>query len=265
MTCGRANPSNARRAYLHRPATVGAMTIELAAGLLILALIDSTSFGTLLIPLWLMLSAGRLAPGRTLLFLAVVAGCYFLLGVALVAGLETLLQVGNGWADHPLVVRGQFVLGAGLLVGSFFIGGKNKKDNPGQGRLMRWRDRATGEGNATGSLVTLALGAVVLEVATMLPYLGAIGLLSTSELGPATRVGALALYCVVMVTPALLLLGVRLVLRNRITGTLQRFSGWMERNAAEATGWIVGIVGFLLARDALARMPDLLGFLQGLG
>jgi hypothetical protein len=32
---------------------------------------------------------------------------------------------------------------------------------------------------------------------------------------------------------------------------LARVSGWMQRNSAENTAWIVGIVGFLLARDAV--------------
>ena len=53
-----------------------------------LALIDSTSFGTLLIPLWLLLSPGRPSPHRVLLFLGTVAAFYFALGVALLSGLD---------------------------------------------------------------------------------------------------------------------------------------------------------------------------------
>lgn len=241
------------------------MTLALAAGLLLLALIDSTSFGTLLIPLWLMLSPGRVRPGRTLLFLGVVAGFYFLLGIALSAGLASLLEMGNGWAEHPLVVRGQFAIGAALLVGSFFIGRKKDPAVPRRGRLMRWRERAMGEDGGSGALVALALGAAALEAATMLPYLGAIGLLSASDLAPAATVGVLAVYCLVMITPALVLLGARVVLRHRVEASLQRLAAWMERSAGEATGWIVGIVGFLLARDAATRMPEILGFLDNLG
>lgn len=242
------------------------MTFALAGGLVLLALIDSTSFGTLLIPLWLMLSPGRLRPGRVLTFLGVVVGFYFALGLALTTVLERVLEAGNGWAEHPMVVRGQLVLGVGLLVGSFFIGRKKSDSAPREpGRLMRFRERAmTGE-RATGALVALALGATVLEVATMLPYLGAIGLLATADLGLATRVAALAGYCLVMVAPALVLLAGRLLARSRIEPVLARMATWMENKAGEATAWIVGIVGFLLARDAVGRMPEVLDLLDGLG
>ena len=51
------------------------MTIAIYAQLAVLALIDSTSIGTLLIPLWLLLrpDAKRLMP-RILLYLGVLAG-----------------------------------------------------------------------------------------------------------------------------------------------------------------------------------------------
>jgi hypothetical protein len=41
-----------------------------------LALLDSTSLGTLVVPLWLMLAPGRLHPGRNVPFLVTVAGFY---------------------------------------------------------------------------------------------------------------------------------------------------------------------------------------------
>lgn len=68
------------------------MNTELIAVLVLLALIDSTSFGTLLIPLCLMLAPGLPRPGRILLFLGTVAGFYLLLGIALLLGASTLLD-----------------------------------------------------------------------------------------------------------------------------------------------------------------------------
>jgi hypothetical protein len=59
------------------------MNTELLAPLVLLALIDSTSFGTLLIPLWLMLASDRPRPARMLLFLGTVAAFYLLLGIVL--------------------------------------------------------------------------------------------------------------------------------------------------------------------------------------
>ena len=103
-------------------------------------------------------------------------------------------------------------------------------------------------------LMGLAVAAAGVEVASMLPYLIGIGLLSTSELDAATRVLLLVGYCVVMVLPALVLLVVRSVASRAIEPALARLSGWMERNAAETTAWIVGILGFLLARAAAVEL-----------
>ncbi|WP_299277212.1 GAP family protein [uncultured Georgenia sp.] len=243
------------------------MTIATFGALVVLALVDSTSFGTLLIPVWFLLTPGRVRVGRVLVFLGTVAGFYLLLGIALVAGASALLGDLDGLLDNPVVARLQLVLGVGLLVGSFFIGRRREGRAPaGSGRLLRWRARAMGTetDSGVGGLVTLALAAAVLEVATMLPYLAATGIIGSSGLAAPARVGVLAAYCLVMVLPALALLGARLGARRAVEPLLQRIAAWMERSGAETTAWIVGIVGFLLARDAVGRMPDLLSFLDTL-
>lgn len=241
------------------------MTLTTAATLTVLALVDSTSFGTLLIPIWLLLAPGRIRVGRVLVFLGTVAGVYLLLGVALVAGASALFGDLDALAEDPVVTRVQLVVGVGLLVGSFFIGGKKKdgEDRP-RGRLLGWRERAMGTGSGIGGLMTLALAAVALEVVTMLPYLAATGLIASTDLGMPARVVVLAGYCLVMILPALVLMAGRLVARRAVGPVLERLSRWMERHGGETTGWIVGIVGFLVARDAVGRMPELISFLDAL-
>ena len=39
-----------------------------------------------------------------------------------------------------------------------------------------------------------------------------------------------------------------------MTPLLERLNGWLTRHATSATGWLLAIVGFLLARDAAARL-----------
>lgn len=237
------------------------MSLELLAQLVVLALIDATSFGTLLIPIWFLLTPGRVRAGRMLVFLGTVAGFYLVLGLALVAGAHALLGRAGEALDHPAVAVLQVVLGVGLLVWSFRIG-KGKPDD-GAGRVGRWRERAMGgEGAGVGPLIGLALGAAAVEAASMLPYLGAIGLLSTSELSFPQRSVVLAGYCVVMVLPALVLLGLRLGAGRVVEPVLGRVAAWMERQGTETTAWIVGIVGFLLARDGLVRIPGLVAALD---
>ena len=232
-----------------------------------LALVDSTSFGTLLIPIWLLLAPGRLRAGRVLLFLLTVAGFYFVVGLLLSAGVGAFLT-NTDWLQNPVVSRVQVVLGLGMLVWSFFLGRKKGDDDgtPQQGRLVRWRDRAMNDGGrgSVGSLIALALGAALVEVATMLPYLAAIGLLSAEGLDWAPRTLILAVYCLVMITPALLLLLGRLGARRLIEPTLKRLASWMERTGGEMTAWIIGILGFFIARDAFTRTPELLAILDAL-
>lgn len=84
----------------------------------------------------------------------------------------------------------------------------------------------------------------------MLPYLGAIGLLATSDLAAAGQIGLLVAYCGVMVLPAIVLLALRLGAQSFIEPQLKRLAAWMERSSGETTAWIVGIVGFLIARSA---------------
>lgn len=241
------------------------MTLALAGTLTVLALIDSTSFGTLLIPIWLLLAPGRPAAGRMFVFLGTVAAFYLAVGVTLLLGLDALLGQVTGWLDNPVVAVGQFVLGAGLLIGSFFMGRKGTDGSRG-GRLARWRERSLGQQGSGGlpALITLALGAALLEVGTMLPYLGAIGLLTTSDLALPVQVATLTAYCLVMILPALLLLAARIVARRQVEPLLQRVARWVERSGGEMTAWVVGIVGFLIARDGLARIPGVISFLDGL-
>jgi hypothetical protein len=104
-------------------------------------------------------------------------------------------------------------------------------------------------------LAGLALAAAAVEVTTMLPYLAAVGLLTTAALAVGDLALVMAGYCLVMIAPALLLLVLRLVAGRRLTPLLTRFSDWLARSNALA--WIVGIVGFLLARPCPPRTDRL--------
>lgn len=237
------------------------MTFELLASLGALALIDSLSVGTLLIPVFFLI-APRLRAGRMLVYLGTIGGFYFVVGVVLLLGAVTVL---NGFGDvletGPALMV-QLVLGAALLVLAFLMPSKPKAPGDGPGRLARWRERALEGPNAT-AVVVVALAAGLLELATMLPYLGAIGLLSTASVAPGERLVVLAAYCGVMIAPALVLLALRLVAKPLVEPPLRRLAAWLERTGPETTAWIVGIVGFLLLRDAASRL-GLLQFLDSL-
>lgn len=230
----------------------------MSSGLLLslagLALIDSTSIGTLFIPIWLLLSPERIGVGRVLGYLGTIVVFYFAVGLLLVFGGGRLVDALDGAADSPVLNYVQLALGVGLLVLSFRFDGKRRR---GPSPVSRWRDRVTTGGSSIGWLLGLALLAALAEVATMLPYLGAVGLMATADLAGWTVPMLLAGYCLVMVLPAGVLLAGRAVLPGLSERLLRRANTWLVEKAGNATGWVLGIAGFLVARDAAFRIWSL--------
>ena len=237
------------------------MTVAELGGLAVLALVDSTSFGTLLIPLWMML-APRLRAGRILLYLAVVGVFYLGVGLLLLAGLDVVAGLVDGLERTRTVLVAQLVAGVLLLGLSYVVdpaydarGRKKPKGERGPGpRALRWQGRLTRSDVSIRAVVAIALTATVLEVATMLPYLAAIGLIASSGEPAATQAALLAAYVVVMVLPALSVLGVRRAARRIVEPLLERVSDWMTQRAGSAVAWVIGIVGVLVALDAANRL-----------
>jgi hypothetical protein len=270
--------------------SAGTGLAAMAGTLVVLALLDSTSFGTLAVPVWFLMAPGRPRAGRILVYLGTIAGFYLAVGVAVLLGAGALLAR----YQDVFATRGfawvQLAAGVALFALSFRFDGKRAArrraaqeaagSTPRPGRLQRWRERALGldagaprAGGASDAghgaegrpvlvrarpsalpLMGLALGAGVIEVASMLPYLGAIGILSASGLPTGTNVTILAVYCLVMVLPALLLLGGRLTAARLVDPLLRRIDAWFAKNGEETTGWILGIIGAVLALRAASTL-----------
>jgi hypothetical protein len=219
-----------------------------------LALVDSTSIGTLFIPVWLMLAPGRLRAGRLLVYLATIAVFYFGVGlVAVIAG-ESIVSALDGTAENRALLWAQLVLGAALFAVSFRFDSKKRRNKPGGGTIGRWRERTMSGTASARWLVGLALLAALAEVATMLPYIGAIGLMATSGVSAAMVPALLAGYCVVMILPALLLLAGRTLAQRHVEPLLQRLNKWITEKGGEMTGWVLGIAGVLIGLDAAGRL-----------
>lgn len=276
----------------------------LAVTLGILALLDGLSVGTLLVPIFLLLAPGRTPVGRVLLYLVTIAAFYLAVGVLFMLGLVNLVDVAQEFLTSPAGQVVRLVAGAALLLVAFIVGRGAARRAPGSrpagesvrvspltgmpvaattpapaasfpasgttapessARLMRWRDRLLAPQASSGGVMAVAVGAGVVEVATMLPYLVAMGMLAEAPLGMPVRIAALAGYCAVMILPAVVLLALRVVAAPVVERPLGRLAAWMERTGRENTAWIIGIVGFLVARGAATelglfdRMSALLG------
>ncbi|NLP84890.1 hypothetical protein HF576_13635 [Microbacterium sp. CFH 90308] len=285
----------------------------LALTLVVLALLDGLSIGTLLIPVFLLLAPGRVRAGRVMLYLVTIAAFYLAVGVLFTLGLVNLVDVAQGFLSSPAGQVTRLVAGAALLLTGILMGTGSKKRadaaaaasasgtqasdaqaasfapswattslagsppitpppapatpesvDPAPSRITRWRDRLLSPKASRGAVMAVAVAAGLVEVATMLPYLVAMGMLAEAPLAMPLRFGALAAYCAVMILPAIVLLVLRIVAAPLVERPLARLAAWMERTGRENTAWIIGIVGFLIARGAatelgLFEMIDRLG------
>lgn len=229
-----------------------------------LAIVDSTSIGTLVLPV-LMLAHPRVRASRVLIYLTTISVFYLGLGVVLLFGADALA---DAVADAAGSLEGnravdvvQLVVGAALLAGSFWPDtpwGKRatarRADDPASGRTGRWVDAVVADGAKPTTVIGVALVAGLIEAASMLPYLGAVAIVGSSDLALPGQVGVLAAYVVVMVLPALALLAVRLAAHGWLAPRLDRVSGPLTARMGGAIWWVVGIVGFLLLADAATRL-----------
>jgi hypothetical protein len=229
------------------------MSVVLVGSLVVLALLDSGSIGTFFVPIVLMLVPGRPRARPILGYLVTIAGFYLVVGVLLMLGAGALLDRFGDALDSRPAYWVQLVLGVGLFLLSFRFDPKRRAAK-GKSPTINWTERVRRATGSSRTLVTLALTAGLLEVATMFPYLGAIALIAGAGLEPAVDVMVLAGYCLVMITPALVLLALRVMLSERVTPTLTKVNNWFEKHAVGATGWILAIVGFLVARDAAVHL-----------
>lgn len=227
---------------------------SLLAALVGLALVDSTSVGTLLIPLWMLLEP-KLRVRQFFIYLGTVAGFYFVVGLVLMAGAGSLSGLLDG---NRIVSWVQLVLGVALFLVSFWFEPKRvrrrRARSGGVDPATRWRSRLSTAEASPRAMVGLGVAAAGIEVLSMVPYLAAVGLLTAAEVGGPLRVLLLTGYVVVMVLPALVLLGVRLALGSRVETPLQLVSAWMSRHLDGVLSWVLAIIGFLLARDAVVRL-----------
>ena len=219
--------------------------------LLVLALIDATSMGTLVIPVILLVTgeggALRVA-GRTLLYLGVIGLFYLALGIGLLTGLLPLLDVISPWLGSAPVMFLLALAGLGLVIWSFHIdpAAIRKRGGDPEASARRWTDRARRASGRPTLLIGLALLAGVIEAASMIPYLAAMGIIAEMGIGIAQGSLVLVAYCAVMIVPAALLCGVRAALGARADRALDRAHDWAVKHTTSAFSWAVGIIGAIL-------------------
>lgn len=205
-----------------------------------LALLDSTSLGTLIIPLVLVIARRRVDVGPLAVYLGTVVAIYYALGVALMAGFDVLIgPLATAWSSEA-GVWARLAIGVILLL----VGLLWPTPAPREGSVPQPRSLAP------AAMVALGAGAALTEAATMLPYLAANGIITGMPIAWPVRLLVLAGYCLVMILPAVVLTGLAAAFGERVWPRLERLVPRLERQAKVGLLWAAAIVGFLLIRGA---------------
>lgn len=237
------------------------------SSLFVLALIDATSIGTLVIPIWLLLRRDyRSAIPRVLAYLGLIGLFYWVIGLLLRSGMTLASDVfQQPWARAVGLAAGVLMLVWALSyrtdaqkeAARLKAGGAPRTESepaPEQSISPKLGSRVGTALDTRTGVAALALIAGLLELPTMLPYLAAMGIMQNAQWSPGIQALALAGYCLVMIAPALVLCAVRAVLGSRIEGWLKTAGAKLAKISQESLGWIVGIAGYLLIRACLQDM-----------
>lgn len=236
------------------------MSLAALAALVGLALVDSTSFGTLVLPLMMLLSP-QVRTRNVVVHLVTIAVFYFGVGVALLLGAEAAIRAigpllqSTGGRIAQLVV-GVALVGLSVLVDPRLTARRRARRGLPRRAPSTLRQRALGADTTLPTVIGVALLAGGVEVASMLPYLGAVGLIVAADLTFGGQLGVLAGYTAVMIAPALILLIARITGGRRLEPRLQRIEDWLARHTSGATSWVIGIIGVLLAFNALSGLTQ---------
>ncbi|MDN5704741.1 MAG: GAP family protein [Yaniella sp.] len=211
------------------------------AALVGLAFLDASTLSTLLIPLWLLARPGAFQPRRLVTYLTVTAGTYFLLGFAVLVVAHQFIDAYLATLQSPLA--GQVAIGLGAVVIVMGIIGllrSRREAQPGTSAMTRLRDRAL---ESRTSVATLAFSAIVIEVATMWPYLVGISLIAANGPGLPLDIFWLALYNVIMVLPASILTWARTKYPEQTGLLLSKTRETMTSAGSNFTAWLAILIG----------------------
>jgi len=215
------------------------MSIQLIATIGGLALLDTISPATIGVTIYLLLSDTRRLASRLLVYLAVVAGVYFALGVCMMLGLDAIAGIAASVFENRIISWIIFGIGAILFIASFFIPTKKTKELP------KVKSRSL------GAMALLGLTTSLVEAGSAFPYFAAIGLMVNSELNVLQWGPLLLGYNVVMVLPPILLYVVHVLFGRRIQQPLNRLREKVMSLSGSALSWIMCIVGLLLIFNSL--------------
>ena len=205
-----------------------------------LALVDSLNPSVIAVTIYLVLT-GRDVVRRVLVYVCAVFLFYLTAGLLLVTGLTAVLRRWGDAVDSPAAYAAQAAVGAAMLLyGALAPSTGNRPPRERRPHDLR-----------LAALFALGLTVSLVEFATALPYLAAIGLIGQAGLSPAAFLPLLVLYNAVMVLPPLVLLAATSLAGNDLRSRLDRWRPALTRSVRTTFLTVLAVVGFYLLADAL--------------
>ncbi len=202
-----------------------------------LALLDMFSPAVIGVTLYVLLAAKEKRTRLVLAYVLTVMFFYFGVGIFLMLGLDAMFSSVADWLNGSAAKRALAVSGAILFLGSWFV----PKKKPGSPKPKSFK---------VGGMAALGFTTSLIEVATALPYFAAIGIMTSEGLVVHEWLPLLAGYNVVMILPALVLLGLSLLFSRFMQKPMEKLQSSFERNTSSALSWTMCIVGIIMLANS---------------
>lgn len=205
-----------------------------------LAIVDSINPSAIAVTLYLVTKKKFTA--QVLAYVLGIFCTYLTIGVLLTLGLSSLLGIFGEIFKSEAAYWVQLVVGVMLLAYAVF-------GNPFASKQPKPERRPSSQ--KLSALFMLGVGISVVEFATALPYLAAIGILIQLDIALIFKVFILLGYNIVMVLPPLLLLVAARFGAERWQAKFEWLRQKVAKGAQEALYWLFGIVGLFLIAQAV--------------
>ncbi|GIO22865.1 GAP family protein [Oceanobacillus sp. J11TS1] len=200
----------------------------------ICALVDILSPGVLAVTAYLLLTQPNQLSSRLLVFLSITQLGYFLMGLFLYFGGDSLLRRIEQLSEFDFFNWGYVLLGTVLVLMSF-----SKPKDTTKKRFVSIIPKNT----TIKGMVVLGILVFLIESVTALPYFYSILLMDHLTIEPTPSILIIAGYNLVMVLPSLLLLGVNIALKDKLQQFLNKIRSKLKEAPISSLLVALGIVG----------------------
>ncbi len=212
-------------------------SIDISVALLIIsicALVDILSPGVLAITGYLLLTQPNQLSSRLFVFLLVIQLGYFIIGLLLYFGGDTLLELIEQLSEFDFINWFYTVTGTLLVLVSFI-----KPKESTIERLTSWIPRQT----TIKGIIILGIIVFLIEFVTALPYFYSIFLLNHLSINSFSSIFVIIGYNFVMVLPSLLLLGISIVFKDKLQHFLRNIKTKLNEAPISSVLVAIGVVG----------------------